>query len=275
MNEVINYELKTKEIGLDVYLTNSCDLRCHGCVRYSSIAKPKFYDAYSLIQDIKLMIDRDLPVGRLTMTGGEPTLHKDLKLIISEIRAMKSDMLLSIFTNGKKLINMINHEDYSMLEFFSKNKVCINYSNYPALDYSKLISVSKKLNVLIENISDVNASTAPETQEYFYLNKLSHISNRPLMTKYYTCHDTCPCLWDSKIFLCGRCALIDTLNEYIENKFIKSEDDFIRVSELISLPQYFRYITRPISFCKYCFNVDSEIIKWSLNPTSIKDYVHE
>ena len=260
MNPEIPNQLRNKFVGLDIYLARHCNLRCRGCTRYSNIAKPQFYDAKQLIADLLTMVSRGINLTRITLTGGEPLLHPDLIDIIKGIRLCMNNVVIDIFTNGKLFMEMKDE----LLPVLKKYNVELLFSRYDTdIEYDQMIEICKQNEIFCKSISE------------FTCNRIAHPNDksRHPVWKYNYCSDTCPCLWDSKIFLCGRCALIDSLNEYMHTSFKQTEKDYIKVSDLKSTEQYLYYISKPIPFCKNCFNHPGKNIIWSTKKPQLSDFI--
>ena len=271
MNPEIPNQLRNKFVGLDVYLARHCNLRCRGCTRYSNIAKPKFYDATQLISDLLTMVSKGINLTRITLTGGEPLLHPDFITIIKDIRLRMNNVVIDLFTNGKLFMEMKDE----LLPALKKYNVEVLFSRYDTdIEYDRMSEVCKQNEIFCKSISEVVTGKDSVIRK-FTCNRISHPSNksRHPVWKYNYCSDTCPCLWDSKIFLCGKCALIDSLNEYMHTSFRQTEKDYIKVSDLESTEQYLCYISKPIPFCKYCFNQPGKNIIWSTKKPQLSDFI--
>lgn len=95
--------------NLHLYLTNRCNLRCPHCYMLSGmpmVNELKTEEILSLLSSY-----RNLASGnRVTISGGEPSVHKDFELIIEE--AGKLGLEINLITNGsvldEKMINNIS-----------------------------------------------------------------------------------------------------------------------------------------------------------------------
>jgi len=279
MNREITHQQSKKFIGLDIYLCKHCNLNCKGCSRYCGLSKPTFYDSEKLINDLTILKNKGLNVGRLTFTGGEPLLHPDLYNIIKKTRLLFPDIPLNIFTNAKIFL-----KKRGLIEVLKENRIEVLYSRYVESDinYDKVEEVCKDNNILIYNIQTFDSKRKDKYIKTFSISRLSydkynlHKSQKDaldVMKKYLNiCNDTCPCLWNGKIFLCGRCAFIETLNNLGEH-FNVSKKDYLDINNINNINDYLKFISKPIPFCKYCFNRDAEHIEWTTDKSTLKDYV--
>ena len=99
--------MKLEEI--DLYVTNKCNLKCKFCS-----VKAGSYDDEIPLSRIKEIIDEAIKYGLqdLHMTGGEPTLRKDLEEIVEY--AVSKKLNVRLITNGtlltkERLDNLYNH----------------------------------------------------------------------------------------------------------------------------------------------------------------------
>jgi hypothetical protein len=59
----------------------------------------------------------------------------------------------------------------------------------------------------------------------------------------------------------------------MHTSFRQTEKDYIKVSDLESTEQYLCYISKPIPFCKYCFNQPGKNIIWSTKKPQLSDFI--
>ena len=267
MNKENIKQAKTKKVGLDILLCKHCNLRCRACSRFSNIAKPYFYDFTMLKSDLK-KIKEALDVDRFTFTGGEPLLHPQLENILVYTRELFPKIGISIFTNGKDLI------EKNIWNLLKKLNIGVTYTKYinSNVDYDNIESVARANGITLHNICLYDKKNCPELKSKMFLFKLSKDIKDDLNTKKQKCEGDCPCLWESKIFQCGTVAFIDILNNTFKTDFYRCNEDYIEVNNLTP-DKYFNYIMKPIPFCKYCMNCKIEEIQWSQTRSTIDDYV--
>ena len=94
---------------IDLYVTNKCNLKCEFCS-----VKAGSYDAEISLERIKELIDEASKFGLqdLHLTGGEPTIRRDLEEIIEY--AISKDINVRLITNGtlltkERLDSLCNH----------------------------------------------------------------------------------------------------------------------------------------------------------------------
>lgn len=271
MNKETQKFIETRTMGLDVLLTKHCNLRCRGCSRYSNIAKPFYYDIDYLIKDIKKIKETNIKVTRLTFTGGEPLLYPTqwLKEILKLSRELFPDAGISIFTNGKDLLKT------NLWDFFHDYHIGITYTKYVKsnIDYDAIVEKAKEKEVLCNNLIEyTDTVTTCEEKTWMFLPKLSKNIKGNLRDKLKYCTGNCPVLWDSKIFLCGTSAFVDTLNKHFRSTFKVCKEDYIPVDEL-TLDKFITFISNLTPFCRYCCNAPEEKIEWSQSKPKKEDYI--
>ena len=88
-----------------ITLTRNCNLRCKFCY-----AKEAGYECSDMIKysDLKKVIDfcDEAKVKYVVLSGGEPTLHPDLHLLVKYIKSKTHGMIPTIATNGTVLDDM-------------------------------------------------------------------------------------------------------------------------------------------------------------------------
>lgn len=100
---------------LHIHLTNKCNLSCPHCYMYAGVPNSNELDTQEILSLIKDF--RNIAKGtHLTLSGGEPTLHKDFNEIVRE--AANLGLKVKLLTNGatmsKKQIAEIAQYLYSV-----------------------------------------------------------------------------------------------------------------------------------------------------------------
>jgi MoaA/NifB/PqqE/SkfB family radical SAM enzyme len=90
------------ENTLQIFVTNKCNMRCKGCFMAHRLGKGNIdVDSYrSLVEQYKNT------VTKVTLLGGEPTLHPDLSRIVSINN--ENNLKTTIYTNGHFLDRLVN-----------------------------------------------------------------------------------------------------------------------------------------------------------------------
>ena len=280
MIEDTKKNIENREIGIDIYLVKHCNLRCRACSRYSNISKPAYYDIDDLKNDLLKIKEcsekENVKISRFTFTGGEPLLYPKTWLIdiIEYTRKLFPYIGLSIFTNCKALLEKDN---FNLFDIFKANNCSITYTNYVKanINYNLIREITKAKGIYLINLSELDNNTSTqENKDSMYLIRLSKNIKGNLEDKKKLCECDCPSLWQSKIYPCGTCAFIDTLNCAYKTKFERCSEDYIDIKDF-TCEKYFNFISKSVPFCKYCMNVPTIKIPWSQNKSTIGDYVSE
>lgn len=276
-NKEIIYQIDNKFMGLDIYLCRHCNLRCRGCSRFCNISKPEFYDFETLKNDLKKIADTNIKISRFTLTGGEPLLYPQpqLKELIVFTRSLfQYPIGLSIFTNGK----LIKDLKPDFLEVCRDYKVAFTYTDYAPIDNKLNKQILEEYDVRFNSITeyaDERESTFSEVnkKKKFFIHTLS--KNIKDYNPREKCFNDCPCLWDSKIWLCGTTAFIDSLNEFHHTDFKIEEKDYLKIDDLKTIEDYLKFIDindeKP--FCRYCCTDAPSCIEWEQGKGTIEDFV--
>ena len=93
---------------LRISLTERCNLRCNYCMPEKGVELSKESDLLSLDELYRLIkIFVNCGTNKIRLTGGEPTINKNLTNIIREIRKYDSIDTISITSNGLVLKNKV------------------------------------------------------------------------------------------------------------------------------------------------------------------------
>lgn len=145
-----------------IVFTRACNFRCHFCYNpllvwsEEDLDKKKYEKDYPLISEDDLFLFLKSRQGKLdgvVISGGEPTMHKDLPDFIKKIRAMGFEIKLD--TNGT---------NPSMLEGLLKE----NLVDYLAMDikgpekkYSQIVGVEVNFQNILKSVKIITNSGIP------------------------------------------------------------------------------------------------------------------
>ena len=121
-NYVINYNLRNEQIA-DLLVTDKCNYNCPFCIAsYMLNVDNKFLNIKTL-NEFVLPVLKDKKITHVGISGGEPTLNKDLPLICK-----------ILYNNGYQVNIATNGYDMEMLA------KCSEYINYVSLSLNSLTS---------------------------------------------------------------------------------------------------------------------------------------
>jgi uncharacterized radical SAM superfamily Fe-S cluster-containing enzyme len=90
---------------LEIEINSVCDVNCPMCDRFSDVAVDRSMTVKQIEKLIADSIELDWPWERITILGGEPTIHPKFRetvvLLTDYKRSYRPDLLLQVFTNGQ------------------------------------------------------------------------------------------------------------------------------------------------------------------------------
>jgi pyruvate formate lyase activating enzyme len=133
-----------------VIFTQGCNFRCPYCHNPELVDSSKFTEAISEESILKFLDSRVGKLDGVVITGGEPTIHKDLISFISKIKKM--GFLVKLDTNGTNpgmIKEIIQHNliDYIAMDYKA-----------PLGKYSDVVRVHVDLNDILESIELIKKS---------------------------------------------------------------------------------------------------------------------
>lgn len=280
MNPEIPNQLRNKFVGLDIYLARHCNLRCRGCTRFANIAKPQFYDYDQYVLDIHKIKDLGIIPEHVTISGGEPLLHPRAIDFLELARELFPTIEIGISSNGI-LFTKQSDEWYKKI---SDLNVSFTYTKYPttAVDYDKIHELGKKYNIPIVNINelsfftkDTNPLGTRDELDTHYLRKPKENDAIPLpeVKKLCICGGDCPAIFNGKLFQCGIACNVNALNEKYHTDFKVTEDCYLEVSKITSKEELYKFLLKPTSFCRYCYNNANHKFKWERGVVDKDDWL--
>jgi len=110
------YKQIPKQINFYVHITSQCNLKCDYC--YNAEYRERIDDLS--LEQWKEIIDKIIPfAGKIIITGGEPTLNKNLATIIEYLKEKKEGIIIEMIsnantdfsklTNFKSIVNSLNN----------------------------------------------------------------------------------------------------------------------------------------------------------------------
>lgn len=85
---------------LEYNVTDSCNLKCKGCLHFSNLFEDNTFSDYNqFCRDLKQLSD-NICIAQLRLLGGEPLLHPDLDKFIIHARKLLPYAEINIVTNG-------------------------------------------------------------------------------------------------------------------------------------------------------------------------------
>ncbi len=121
------YELE-QFCHLDIHILDFCNINCKACAHFSTLAsKTEMLSCAELERNLTKLKTIIPGIRDITILGGEPLLHPDLKELIKITRIAYPHAEISICTNGVKLCDM---ED-DLIIAIKENDIIVIVSMYP------------------------------------------------------------------------------------------------------------------------------------------------
>ena len=270
INHNISYLNRIKDIqtfgyGLEVHLTEHCNLNCKGCSHFSPLAEKEFMKVEVFEKDMarmaQLFDEYDIRIIRLL--GGEPLLHPQVNEFIEISFNIFSNIHRVLVTNGLLLMNMPE----SFWKTCRETHTSIHLSRYPVpLDFDAIeryvfakgvklvIYPEKRAKKFRKEIYDLNGSQDES---------LSH----------WDCglFGYCCQLNNGRFYPCSISAYFHHFNRFFNLGIPLSAQNYIDIYNAKSKKDFFQLITSPIPCCSYCnmgaktFNVKWEYSKKQIN----------
>jgi MoaA/NifB/PqqE/SkfB family radical SAM enzyme len=264
---------KPEEYFFEVNIADHCNLNCKMCDHFSPLVKkPHFLDIAEFERDIKrLSLLSGGRLGAISLVGGEPLLNPGIVDYLKIGRQHFNDTPIWVWTNGLLLLSP------RMDKFWAAcNKIhcSIKLTRYPIkLDIEAIRQKATKC--------DVDLEIFPKTEDLNYIrekNMIKYKLNKNSLqwqNGFVDCYqmNVCNVLKDGKIFICPMSAHIDYFNNYFDEHFEVSEDDFIDIHKLNSFEEIASFSSRPVPFCKYCDIKGRELYPWGQSCKSTDEYI--
>lgn len=258
---------KNNIFDFELYLNNYCNLKCKYCNRFCNITKNSMnYEKSQIIEDLKYITS--ICDCNVYLSGGEPLLYKDLENLLYEIRKFFKRQLV-IQTNGKRFASF-NESFYKALNETNTEIQFTKYVNSD-IDYDKLVSICKSYNITHYALElDLYYDRNNIIRDHFMIHKFTRTKNKRFSKTFYDCSLYHPCMWKSKIYVCGPSAFAENIN-------LNNYKCGLEISKVNSLDDIKNFCTVPNRFCMNCKNDTPEQIsvKWETGKQDIQDFFED
>jgi len=247
---------------LETHLTDHCNLNCKGCSHFSPLIKGKVFTDINIFKRDFLRFKQIFSdIFEIRLMGGEPLLHPDLVAFCEFIRGLYPRTNISIFTNGRILLDMPK----IFWDTCSKKDILIKLSYYPIhLDIDQI-----KQKAIMHH---VRIKIPKQIKQFFKLLNIKgdsdpHQSFRNCQVMYKT-----PFLGNGKIFPCSLPPHIHLFNEYFNQNIHVAENNFINIFKDVNPINILKFVDHPIPMCKWCLRRKS-FMKWDRSKRDINEWI--
>jgi len=247
---------------LETHLTDHCNLNCKGCSHFAPLVKGEaFTDIDIFKRDFSRFKQLFSDIYEIRLIGGEPLLHPDLVTFCEFTRDLYPKANISVFTNGKLLLNMPD----IFWNTCSKKNILIKLSYYPIdLPIDKIKQKAKAHHVRIK---------IPKQIKQF--SKLLNINgNSDPYQSFKNCRAMLKCLFlgNGKLYSCSLPPHIHLFNEYFNRNIHTSKNDYINIFADIAPSDIIEFTNHPTPMCKWCITRRS-YMKWDKSKKKINEWI--
>lgn len=268
LNHIQNAQfIERKKLRFEVHLTDHCNLNCFGCFHFSPLASEWFLSLDDYRKDCQRLSElSDGFIEKIELLGGEPLLHPEISNVCIITRNAFPIGNINILTNAL----LIKKMDELFWEALRANNIGIVITRYPLnLDYNEIKSFIENHGICIEFRGDTNEKT--QTKIPLDLNGKQNIQDT-----FHRCHrpNRCIQLRDGKLWTCVIPPYIKYFNNYFGKNFEICEDDYIDIYKVNSIQKIYKFLVKPIPFCRYCKNEQTvRGINWSRSKKNIIEWL--
>ncbi|MDR1836505.1 MAG: radical SAM protein [Treponema sp.] len=249
---------------LDINVVDHCNLRCKYCANFCPIAGERYTDVGEYEKDcIRFAFLTEGKVKTIRLLGGEPLLHPRIVEIIDTTHKYFPLSDIDLVTNGILLTKMPE-------EFWGKCKECgviIAISHYPIkLDYRKIKATAKRFGVK-------TAYGRKARGMYKWLLDIN--GSQDIAASHAHCFraNQCAVLQEGKLYACSLPPWVHYFNEYFGKELKVNEKDYIDIYAAESITDIYKFLGKPIDFCRYCNTKDMVYSnKWELSGKEITEW---
>ena len=240
------------EWSVDYHIIDRCNLNCAHCSHFSSLV-PNTDKGKSLEQikaDLWLLKRFEKDLDRLSLLGGEPTLHPHLSKILRIARELFPDKWIVLTSNGTTADQILRWKDA-----IEENDIDLAITIYPAIKepYENFEKIRKV-------IPNVKCWDFPIRCGMTY-NLLSENGDVASDEEIYGCYKRWVCnqLKNGKLYICHYAAYLDDLKAAFPGQ-IKIDDDEQAYLDLnndnLTIEDIMRFQKEAYpSICKHCLDV--------------------
>lgn len=249
---------------LVIPLVSNCNLNCKYCDAFAPLCKEDNYNnsTLSIISDVRRLKDLGFKIKEISLEGGEPFLYKDILDLCKQLRSIITIEPIVILTNGT-LLRTLGDEYW---ECFSNYDISIIIDNYFKEDnYSSVIKRCKELNIHCE-LHNSYSDTG-----FFYKAPIDKDSKEDCTEHYLLCEKghRCLTLLKGNLYICGRNAYIQNLNNYFGLNFPSDGINIYDNDKQAIMDK----MSSPSEMCKYCCYYEDTNSNWSPSEKDAKEWL--
>lgn len=258
---------QTRLARLTVHLVEHCNLNCQCCDNFSPIAEKEYADFEKLKKNFSRLVEiGGRSIGILELSGGEALLHPQISQFIPMSREAFPDSEIRIVSNGILLAEMPDE----FWKVCSKNNVRIALTKYPININPGLIKGKAEKHGVEWKYFD---NTEIKTTYYIPFDiKGKQDPNRNFINCFHA--NSCVCMQGERIYTCPIAAYLHHFNKHFNEDLPDVTENSIDIYKAESMDDILKFISKPISLCKYC-DVDGRRfnLPWSISKMKKGEWV--
>jgi organic radical activating enzyme len=257
---------RRSSLCFEVHLADHCNLNCKNCSHFSPLVKENYLDVAKFQLDCQKISELSCgELKRIRFMGGEPLLHSNIIDFLTIGRKYFSKADLEIWTNGI----LLPKQNQEFWETCRIKKVLINISKYPIkIDKERINNLAKQHNVKL--VYQYNK------KELLWFNtKLNKNGRQNIEKSFRFCDMSNECihLCEGKLYTCPVIAYVKYLNNYFDENFEVTENDYIDIYKVKSMGEILDFLCKPVPFCKYCDK--ASLAEWGISKKERKEWIDE
>ena len=169
-----------------ILFSPGCNYKCPYCHNYKSVVSSNELLSFNKIYDY--LKERTGLVDAVTFSGGEPTLQKDLKEVIKEVKKLGYKIKLDTNGSNPEVINELLDEN--LLDYVAMDiKACPKKYDYVTATNNSFENIKKSIDIVKEKAPDYEFRTTL-IEDYFSLEDIEEIgkliqgANKLFLQKY-------------------------------------------------------------------------------------------
>lgn len=267
--ETVRKLLPLPIIQFETNLVDHCNLNCKSCDHISPLAEPWYADPAAFEKDMDRMAELfDSRARYVRLVGGEPLLHPDLPAFFRIARQCFPGASVEVWTNAVLLPEM----DERFWSACRQLDILINVTKYPiALDYPGIAALAAQKGVRLKffgrgvtvdafnnNSFDLRGRFDPRASFLACPNANRHIT----------------LVQGGALFTCDKPPHVSVLNRRFGTPLEITERDHINIHADVTAEEIFRFLARPIPFCRYCdIRARGREEAWDISQRQIGEWV--
>lgn len=232
--------------GLEFFAVDHCNLKCFGCSQSSPYLDTHFADIKTFKKSLETL-SKYLRPNKITILGGEPTLHPEIDSIVKIARESEMFNEIHITTNGIKLMTMSTlfweYIDAIAISKYPSNSVFLDYK----IDEINDACHRHQVKLQIRDMQNFNRIIL--TEENSNKEVVKEIYHKCIY-KFY-CHT----LSDNKIFRCSPVVNIEKYQKKLGHESFDNTQDYLKIEDSDHFKMdLFNYLDSklPLKGCHFC-----------------------